>query len=146
MEVLHYAIFVPKLSESNEVFYKDIVTMCIEGERLIGAKKWGLDGSSEVIPYLDLAYSSELVVFKTSIDHKPNRGDLKESPGQHLRTIVKFPTEDLAYAQKIIYLREIREIYEDREKRDRGIFDRKIPLDINKTFGTIKEEHPEYFL
>ncbi len=138
---IKFGIFPPRLA-ADTLYYKDIITFCVEDDKIIGAKQWDINGKDKVISYMDLPYDKRLTEkFSGVIDV-----DTSMLIGSIVRTVWLFNTEEEAYIQKIICLDKIRDyFYRDFEERKK-VLDGKIPIEIKNTIKNIKKINPEYFL
>lgn len=139
---LKYAIYPPKMAGNDQVYYKDIIILCIEDNKIIGARKYDYDGNAKVVSYLDLPFTPNL---NTDYD-KIADFDTSRLLNSAVRTTWTFETEAEAYIQKLWCLKSLREHFNFKEKENRVVFDTKIPEEINQAFSKAKEKNPEYFL
>lgn len=139
---LTYAIYPPKMVGNNQVYYRDIIVMCIENNKIIGARQYDYSGNVKIISYLDLPFTQTL---NTHYDYV---ADFETSKilNSAMRTTWTFNTEQEAYIQKLWCLKKLREHFNFSEKQNRIFFDHKIPRDIYNTFEIQKQKYPEYFL
>jgi len=139
--MIKYGMYPPRWT-GDTLYHKDIVTFCVEDDKIIGAKQWDINGTSEVISYMDLPYDKRLTkdfVGVTNIDTSVLLGTV-------IRTSWIFDTEGEAYIQKVICLNKIRDyFYNNREERKKE-FDVKVPPEIEQVMDNIKMTKPEYFL
>lgn len=139
---LKYAIYPPKMA-GNQVYYKDIIVLCIEDDKVIGARQYDYDGNAKIISYLDLIYNPNL---NTEYDFLKKDFDTSRLLNSAVRTTWTFSTEIEAFITKLWCLKSLRDHFDFIEKENRLIFDNRIPSEINTAFSKVKENNPEYFL
>ncbi len=138
---IKYGIYPPRWT-GDIIYYKDIITFCVENDKIIGAKQWNINGKDTVISYMDLPYNQRLA--------KEFSGVTDIDTSLLLGTVVRvswlFDTEEEAYIQKVICLNKIRDYFYRNREEQKKAFDIKIPTEIEQVMSTIKKEKPEYFL
>ncbi|MCD6434767.1 MAG: hypothetical protein J7L15_00015 [Clostridiales bacterium] len=138
---LFWGIYPPKFA-SNEVYYKDLITFCVEDGAIIGAKQWDYNGKARVTSYIDLPYSERLATYKSNVVDV----DTSVLISDVSRITWLFNSEDEAIIQKIWCLKKIKDYFYNNRDEEKKIFDTKIPETIEKSFNKIKNKNPEYFL
>ena len=137
---IKYVINPPKLS-GGVVLYKEIIVLSVQNDVVMGATLYDYNYIGRPISILDIEYyQSKSKIFNRATQISP---DLLVD---NLRDAWVFSDEKEAFIQKIICLKQIREIYTEDEKENRKIFNNKIPEVINEIFEDIKIKNPEYFL
>jgi hypothetical protein len=142
MKTIKYGIYLPKFYENN-MYYKSIITFCIENDKIIGAKEWDFQGNNKVVSYIDLLYSKSLVTNDNSGIQEVTTDELIKNTN---REIWLFSSEEQAYAQKIWAMKKIRDWYYMNREQERKMFDLKIPELVENQLAQIRVEKPEYFL
>jgi hypothetical protein len=140
MNSLKWGMYLPKWTDGT-LYFKDIVTFCVEDDKIIGAKRWDIYGNSKVIPYIDFVYDKDMA-------EEAEVSDIDTSLliGPVVRKVFLFDTEKEAYAQKIWCLKKIREYFYYHREEERRNFDSSIPVEINNSMDKIISSNPEYFL
>ena len=138
---LKYVINPPKYSQT--IYFKDIVVLVIENDKIIGARKYDYDGTVKVINYLDYDYD------KHSVKHFENIKDYKNKMKNLLndkREYWSFDSEEKAFIQKIWLLKNIRDYFSEQQQKEKKEFNKKLPSVIDIELNNIKNKKPEYFL
>ncbi len=139
---LKYAIYPPKMDNSPQVYYKDIIVMCIEGDEIIGARSYDYYGNEKIVSYLSLLYIPSLNKHFNSVSDFETSMLLNTTA----RTTWTFNTQQEAYIQKLWCLKKLRDYFKSLEQENRQIFNHKIPHEIYGAFNLSKNKYPEYFL
>ncbi len=139
--MIKFGIHPPKFV-STQVYYRNIITFCVENDEVIGAKEWDLNGNSKIIPYIDIPYDKRLSTDFPGVQNV----DTSVLIGSVARSSWLFGTEEEAYIQKVMCLKKVKDYFYLNREEEKKHFDTKISPSINKIFENIKDNHPEYFL
>lgn len=139
---LTYAIYPPKMAGNNQLYYKDIIVLCIEDNKVIGAREYDYHGNAAVYSYLGLPYNPKLNTHYNNV----TKIDTSILLNSGVRVTWTFNSEEEAYIQKLWCLQNLREHFNFKEKEERMVFDSKIPPEIYKAFLKARAKNPEYFL
>lgn len=139
--MIKYGIYPPRFS-GNVVYYKDIIVMVIEDEKLIGAYRYDYSNNKTPISTEDLEFSGAKPIsyFKSIQEPSCNVIDAV------IRTLWVFDDEKSAYLQKLILLEHIQQYFYRKQTEERENFDTKIPKEISNIVQTYRTNNPEYFL
>ena len=138
---LQWGIHPPKFVGS-QVYYRNIVTFCVEDDNVIGAKVWDLDGNSKITPYIDVPFDKRLSTEFAGVQNV----DTSTLINSVVRTTWLFVTEEEAYVQKVMCLKKIKDYFYHSREEEKKHFDTKILSSIDGVYENIKNKHPEYFL
>ena len=141
METLKYAIYPPRFAGST-VYYKDLIVMVLENDKLIGAYKYDFSGNKIPISTDDLEFNTAKPQTHYASIQNPSANVLEST----IRTLWIFDDEKSAYLQKLILLEHIRNYFYQKQVEERENFDTKIPPEISSIVELHRSQNPEYFL
>ncbi len=146
MNNIKYCIYVPKVSDTFEVYYKELIVLTIENEQVIGARQYDYSGKSQVMPSSELPY-----VGKSSFRNKHfdsiDTLDLKIYEHNTIdRDFWTFNTSQEAFLAKMKLLKNNHEYFDKTQANHKKYFNQKIPENIGEIFDKLKNKYPEYFI
>ncbi len=143
--MIKYCIYPPKMSERFEIYYKELMVLIIEDEKVIGARQYDYSGNSKIMPYLDLPYEGS-GNFRNQHHNAIDFINTEISTREPERVFWTFDTEREAFLAKVKILNNIRELFEKTQEKQKIYFNKKIPKEIDQIFEKLKKESPEYFI
>ena len=138
---MKYGIYVPRITSSYQILYKDLVVLIIEDEKIIGAREYDYNGKSKVVSYLGYAYNKNYTKYIGNIINIKD-DELNDTK----RTMWLFDTEEAAYIQKIWILKKIRSYFKRLIEKEINNFNNSLPEYIDEAFYKTKQVYPEYWL
>ena len=140
MDNVKWGINPPRFAGS-QVYYRDMVVFAVQGEAVIGAEKFDLDGNSIPFSTIDVEFNPKMKTHFSGIQHPSD--NIMDSI---IRTTWLFNTKEEAFLQKVILLDHIRDYFGRKQHEDMIYFETKIPPIIKQKLAKLKSKYPEMML